>query len=132
MGATQNTFAISTQEAARRKVTVGLAPPRLTPSFRLKSSERCLPLPELRPEPALPATHRCGEKGCVFPVAPGTMGRCLHHDRQRHEPVLYQSRQPTSLVLEQAKFGLEVTEFDHSRGIDRRRLAFEREVFLED
>jgi hypothetical protein len=57
-------------------------------------------------------------------------GRCLHHDRQLHEPVLFNSRQPTQLLLDRAKFGLPNSEPDDSRAADRRRQTQQRELFL--
>jgi len=73
---------------------------------------------------------RCREKGCVFPAGLGMAGRCLHHDRQLHEPVLFNSRQPTQLLLDRAKFGLPNSEPDDSRAADRRRQTQQRELFL--
>jgi hypothetical protein len=74
---------------------------------------------------------RCSEKGCIFPAHPGN-SKCLHHSRQEHEPTLYQSHQPTLLVVERGKFEVEGDEPDFSRDRDRRRLALEREAFLEE
>lgn len=46
--------------------------------------------------------------------------------------MLYESLQPTQVIVERGgKFGL-LRAGDGSRGIDRRRLAAEREAFLED
>lgn len=75
---------------------------------------------------------RCAEKGCVFPAS-GPGGWCLHHERQRLEPSLYHSRQPTSLVIARAKFGPAKEEPElEFRQRDRRRLAVQREAFLND
>jgi len=60
------------------------------------------------------------------------MGRCVHHDRQQQEPALYQSHQPTLLVVERGKFGMQGSEVEDTRGVDRRRLAQERQAFLDD
>jgi len=79
--------------------------------------------------PCRPVSPRCCEKGCVFPAA--REGRCLQHDRQAREPILFSSHQPTRVVLEQGKFGVPETEIDTSRGQDRRKLAALRETFLE-
>jgi len=96
-----------------------------------------LPLGVLSP-PARPpvapqgrAQARCVEKGCVFP-ARGTSSRCLHHERQLEEPALYESFQPTSAVVDRGKFGVPNEEPDDSRFRDRKRLASQREAFLDD
>jgi hypothetical protein len=86
--------------------------------------------PLVVPLPVQPANPRCREKGCVFPAA--RAGRCLQHDRQSREPIIFSSHQPTRVVLDQGKFGVPETEVDTSRVKDRRRLAALRETFLED
>jgi hypothetical protein len=99
-----------------------------------------VPLPHLVPltwksalplvsTPSRPVSPRCREKGCVFPAA--REGRCVQHDRQAREPILFSSHQPTRVVLEQGKFGVPEVEVDTSRGQDRRKLAALRESFLE-
>jgi hypothetical protein len=77
------------------------------------------------------APARCVERGCVFPVH-RTSSRCLHHDRQLKEPALYQSFQPTSAVVDRGRFGVPGEEVDDSRFRDRKRLASQREAFLDD
>src|SRR5215472_11004480 len=60
----------------------------------------CATPPKIKPKPiTLNLRGRCMEKGCVFPAAPGVEGRCLHHQRQRQEPVLYSSNQPSSALV---------------------------------
>jgi hypothetical protein len=76
------------------------------------------------------ADQRCSVKGCVFPAASGE-GNCVQHDRQRQEPSLFSSRQPSMLLLDRAKFGSLDSEPDDSRANDRRRLAKIRENFLD-
>ena len=79
---------------------------------------------------------RCVEKGCVFPAAPGPEGKCLHHQRQQHEPGLYSSHQPSSALVGRGKFGParaeELEPAATRRGLDRRRLMAERERFLNE
>ena len=73
---------------------------------------------------------RCRHKACVFPAQPGTRGECAYHRRQSAEPRCFQSLQPTSLLLDQAKFGLPDEEPDDGRVQDRNRLASERVRFM--
>ncbi len=76
---------------------------------------------------------RCCRKGCVFPAHPGWGGECAYHRRQSLEPGCFQSKQPTCLLLDQAKFGLPESEPDDSRIRDRHRLAMEHvRSMLED
>lgn len=82
--------------------------------------------------PMPPSNPRCSEKGCVFPAAPGAAGMCLHHHRQKQEPILFASHQPTRVVLDRGQVGPPEDEVDTSRAKDRRRLAAIREAFLED
>lgn len=77
-------------------------------------------------------TPRCCEKGCIFPATGSGTGRCLQHDLEELEPALFNSCQPTMLLLDQAKFGVPDPEGDYSRARDRRRLAALREEFLEE
>ncbi len=86
--------------------------------------------PTLRREESF--APRCCEKGCVFPASPDGSGRCVQHDRQSREPVLFSSLQPTRILLDRAKFGLPEVEVDTSRAQDRRKLADMRQAFLED
>jgi hypothetical protein len=106
----------------------------------INSSENPVLLPALESLPwkstppwAVPppqASSRCLEKGCVFPAA--FEGRCLQHERQAREPILFSSHQPTHVVLEQGKFGFPQSEIDDgSRIRDRRKLAALRESLLE-
>jgi hypothetical protein len=92
--------------------------------------------PVLGTEPQLPSAPkeaRCREKACVFPSGPS--GLCLHHVRLQKEPELYQSRQPTLLVVERSRYDVDTEEdgeLSYTRGTDRRRLAAERLAFLEE
>lgn len=79
-----------------------------------------------------PGEQRCSEKGCIFPVARHTTGKCLYHDREQREPALFHSLQPSMLLLDRAKFGLPDPKGDDSRARDRRRLAALREQCLEE
>ena len=81
---------------------------------------------------ARPDAHlaRCCHKACVFPAQPGARGECVYHHRQYVEPGCFQSLQPSSLLLDQAKFGLPDTEPDDGRVQDRNRLAAERVRFM--
>ena len=95
------------------------------------------PLPELRSNlrvPSMvpgqmPCPSRCCQKACVFPAQPGGCGECAYHRRQSLEPGFFQSMQPSSLLLDQAKFGLPDSEPDDGRVRDRHRLAAERVRF---
>lgn len=80
--------------------------------------------------PPAPASTRCLEKGCVFPAS--TEGRCLQHERQAREPILFSSHQPTHVVLERGRYGPTEGELDTSRFSDRRKLAAQWEAFQED
>lgn len=73
---------------------------------------------------------RCSEKGCVFPAARYTMGMCLHHHRQRREPTLFHSLQPSMVLMDQAKWLIFDPERAESRWRHRNRLAEIREQFL--
>lgn len=75
------------------------------------------------------SSPRCQEKGCVFPAAPSGAGRCEYHERQRIEPVLFSSQQPSNLLLERAKFGPADPEPDDARRRERRKLAMLWEEF---
>ena len=85
------------------------------------------PATTLRRDSCLP---RCCHKACVFPAQPGARGECVYHHRQYVEPGSFQSQQPSSLLLDQAKFGLPDTEPDDGRVQDRNRLAAERVRFM--
>ena len=73
---------------------------------------------------------RCRHKARVFPAQSGAHGECAYHRRQAAEPGCFQSVQPSSLLLDQAKFGLPDTEPEDGRVQDRNRLAAERVRFL--
>jgi len=77
-----------------------------------------------------PFPPRCCQKACVFPAQPGCRGECAYHRRQSLEPGCFQSLQPSSLLLEQVKFGLPDSEPDDARVRDRNRLAAERMRFM--
>lgn len=71
---------------------------------------------------------RCAEKGCVFPAAVGPGGICLYHERERREPGCFHSRQPSQLLLERAKFGLLVSDYEEARARDRKLWRWLREM----
>ena len=96
--------------------------PALQPHASLRAQARVL-----RPELFLP---RCCEKGCVFPAQRGGRGECAYHRRQSVEPGCFQSQQPSSALLDQARFGLPDSEPDDERLRDRHRLAAERIKFM--
>jgi hypothetical protein len=75
-------------------------------------------------------SSRCSVKGCVFPARFDHSGSCSYHYLQRQEPNLFESRQPTVLLLDQAKFALPREQADDSRTIDRRRQAIEWQTYL--
>src|SRR2546425_4722105 len=50
-----------------------------------------------------PLEGRCGQKGCIFPARPGGSRLCAVHELEQREPKCFHSRQPSSLLLEQAK-----------------------------
>jgi len=75
-------------------------------------------------------SSRCCQKACVFPAHPDGRGECIYHCRQSLEPDRFQSLQPSSLLLDQAKFGLPDSEPDDTRVQDRHRLATERVQFI--
>lgn len=109
-----------------------IAPPELGPL-----ALRAPPLPpKLKPRAViLSMPGRCLEKGCVFPVVPGSGGRCIHHQRQQQEPGLYSSQQPSSILVARGKFGPprleEMERCERSENLkDRRRMMAERERFL--
>ncbi len=82
--------------------------------------------------PASSIPTRCSERGCVFPAARATTGKCLDHDRRHCVPELFQSLQPTMLLLDQAKYILPDSEFEDTRHLDRRRLADDRLAAFEE
>jgi hypothetical protein len=58
---------------------------------------------------------------------------CIHHFRERREPSLFLSRQPSLTLLDRARFGLTTQDDDiRSRSLDRQRFAHERETFLDE
>ena len=90
-------------------------------------------LPATRPKVAVPHTSaaRCSEKGCVFPAARSESGKCRQHDRQHSEPALFRSRQPSTLLLDHAKFGVPESGPQEARPNDKRRMSKLWESFLE-
>jgi hypothetical protein len=68
----------------------------------------------------------------VFPAHPDALGKCVYHILQRREPNLFESLQPTFLLLDRARFGIPETEPDDWRLKDRRRQMYERALFLLD
>ena len=66
---------------------------------------------------------RCNQRGCIFPAAKNGTGRCVVHALEQREPVFFQSLQPSTLLLDHAKFAVGEASSPDSRGRDRRRLA---------
>jgi len=104
--------------------------PESTPQFAATSAAPQLLRSTLPHHSSSEVAARCRIKGCIFPAAPHTNGRCLHHYRQENEPTLFHSHQPTLLILEHAKFELPLTHTKDFRRSDQRRLAALREAFL--
>lgn len=90
------------------------------------------PAPAPMTVPARAGHARCREKGCIFPVSTSGEGACAMHRLAEKEPKLFLSLQPSSFLLDQAKFVIPDRDFDYSRARDRRRLAVLREQTLED
>ena len=88
--------------------------------------------PGRRPEAISFTSHRCSEKGCVFPASSPQSDKCAYHERQIEEPVLFCSQQPSRLLLDPARSMPADEEYDESRKRDRRRLAKEWEEFQRD
>ena len=86
-------------------------------------------VPPTPPAPAVSA--RCSVKGCVFPSAFSDRAECRYHALWRTEAQLFQSHQPSHMLLLSAPFG-EREEFDDSRQQDRKRQAAERAAFVLD
>lgn len=83
--------------------------------------------------PQLAALPRCGRKGCVYPAARAQLCLCIHHLRERREPSLFHSQQPSLVLLDQARFGPGAGDEDLlERSQDRHRLSQERERFLNE
>ena len=79
------------------------------------------------------SAQRCSEKGCVFPAAGGGTGKCRQHQRQYRETALFSSLQPSTPLLDRAKFGLPDSDSEPrvSRSSDRRRLTKLWQAFRE-
>jgi len=78
-----------------------------------------------------PLEGRCGQKGCIFPARPGGSRLCAVHELEQREPKCFHSRQPSSLLLEQAKFGIVNPELASGRVRDRRLLTELLEAYWE-
>jgi hypothetical protein len=110
------------------------------PPFRLSSiSERTgnLRVRLLSTPPSSNAARsapKCNEKGCVFPAARLDTGKCRQHERQDEEPAIFHSRQPSVLLLDQAKFGPPDSDCEQRewRARDRRRLTRLWQTFQEN
>jgi len=88
-----------------------------------------LPLVAIEPLRAT-SVGRCTVRGCVFPAAAVGIGECHYHTLLRSEAVLFQSHQPSHLLLLHAPLGIPEEPVDDSRQQDRKRLAAEREEFV--
>ena len=82
--------------------------------------------------PAPAPSARCSVKGCVFPAPSPERAECRYHELWQTEAQLFQSHQPSHLLLLSAPFGEPEEEFDDSRQQDRKRQAAEREAFALD
>ena len=82
--------------------------------------------------PAPAPSARCSVKGCVFPASSPEGTECRYHELLRSDAVLFQSHQPSHLILLSAPFGEPEEEFDDSRQQDRKRQSAEREAFILD
>ncbi len=69
---------------------------------------------------AIPSPH-CAVRGCVYPAAEGDPTRCVYHRRESNEPGMFETLQPSSLMMGRAIFGLPDTEPDDSRRRARRQ-----------
>jgi hypothetical protein len=78
-----------------------------------------------------PSGGRCGQKGCIFPARAGGSRLCAVHELEQREPKSFHSRQPSSLLLEQAKFGIVNPELASGRARDRRLLTELLEAYWE-
>ena len=79
------------------------------------------------------ADQRFSEKGCMVPAVGHGTGKCRQHQRQHCEPALFSSLQPSTLLLDRAKFGLPDSDSEPrvSPSSDRRRLTKQWQAFLE-
>jgi hypothetical protein len=82
--------------------------------------------------PAPSPSPRCSVKGCVFPATAAGQMECHYHGLLRTEAKLFQSHQPSHLLLLHAPLVAPEQEPDDSRQRDRKRQAAEREVFILD
>jgi len=123
---------LSAGSGKKRQLETPLPPP---PGVENHCNQNPLILPPERPDLAgIEATaQRCSEKGCVFPAAGRGPGKCRQHQRQLREPALFSSLQPSTLLLDRAKFGLPESDSEPrvSRSSDRRRLTKLWQAFLE-
>ncbi len=89
--------------------------------------------PALATEPPVtaPSMH-CSVKACVFPVLVEGSKECHYHRLIRTEALLFQSHQPSHLLLLRAPLDGPEEEFDDSPLQDRKRLAAEHEEFVLD
>lgn len=76
---------------------------------------------------------RCAEKGCVFPATRLGSAKCRQHERQDQEPSIFNSQQPSMMLLDQAKFGSPDADYEQRewRAHDRRRRARMWQAFHE-
>lgn len=78
------------------------------------------------------STARCAVKGCIFPATVHSGSWCTYHERERSEPALFSSQQPSLLLLNRAQFGSADSDEAAFRARDRRRQAELWEEFLTD
>lgn len=83
------------------------------------------------------AGAHCYVKGCVMPTLPHS-DECAYHRLVRMQPEYFESQQPSLLLLAEGKYGVVEQDPDEyircfgARLRDRRRLALERDRFLEE
>jgi len=91
-----------------------------------------LPEKPATPAPTPQISTRRSVKGCVFPASHKGGLECRLHELQQSEAALFQSHQPSLLLLLHSPFGIPDHEPDDARQKDRERQAAEREAFILD
>jgi hypothetical protein len=121
--ATESRSALSVQLCRIQPAT------KLLPSAQLAD---CLPKKPVSTAPVSEISSRCSVKGCVFPASREGHQKCHYHELQQSEAALFQSHQPSLLLLLYAPYGIPNHESDDSRQKDRQQQAAAREAFILD
>ncbi len=79
-------------------VEMGGHPPKRVPAGPARGQTRVTP------------SIRCAVRGCIFPAGAGNPPTCIYHQRELSEPKMFETQQPSQLILGRAKFGLPDTE----------------------